>query len=87
MNNFRYFFLAFSYLGVSLKSVLSCRRELNIQGPGATEIEKKHIKTTLDCGVVVGSHFLRKIYDFCEKSRSPGPGSATTGSALKNWYV
>ena len=35
------FFSAFSYLGSFLKIVLPCRRELNIQGPGAIEIAKK----------------------------------------------
>ena len=68
LDHFGYFFLAFSYLGSFLKIVLPCRRELKIQGPGVIEIAKKNqIKTALDCGVVVGSHFLRKICDFCEK--------------------
>ena len=54
-----------------MKIVLPCRRELNIQGPGVIEIVKKNrIKTALDCGVVVGSHFWTKISAFYAKSDS-----------------
>ena len=70
LEHFGCFFLAFSYLGSFLKIVLPCRRELNIQGPGAIEIAQKTHKNYSWLWGCCGKPFFEEHIWFLWKSCS-----------------
>ena len=72
LDDFGYFFVAFSYLGSFLKIVLPCGRELKNQGPGVTEIAQKSNKKCVWLWDCFGNPVFQEIIQFWLKNTQKG---------------